>query len=217
MDVPVGRHTRMKKRCKIALGIAVPIVLLGLLGYYLLFLSRSFFVFEILWDHGIRQAQRRWVLLLCNTDHQALLKAGREILSQLPEDYLYTGGKRVAGILPMPKGIQIPKAIQDIRPRGVFVDYDGYLRIEMHGGMDHFGVRIYPEDYREPEWNISYVDRELLPGLWYYDDGYIHNPEYDKHIDALIEEHKDKKANRVRTAGNSRDVSEQALKLSEER
>jgi len=34
------------------------------------------------WYHGIYQAQQRRVLLLCKTDHQALLKAGREILSQ---------------------------------------------------------------------------------------------------------------------------------------
>ena len=64
--------------------------------------------------------------------------------------------------------------------------------MEMHGGMDHFGVRIYPEDFNEPDRYFKYVDRELLPGLWYYDDGYIHNPEYDKRIDTLIEENKKK-------------------------
>ena len=64
--------------------------------------------------------------------------------------------------------------------------------MEMHGGMTHFGVRIYPEDYKKPDRYFKYVDRELLPGLWYYDDGYIHNPKYDKRIDTLIEENKNK-------------------------
>lgn len=182
----------MKKRWKIALGIVVPVVLAVLVIYYFLFLSHSSFVFGILWSHGIRQAQHRRVVLLCETDHQALLKAGREILSQLPEDYLDTGGKRVAGIRFIPEGVQIPKTIRDIRPRGLFVDYDGYLIMEMHGGMDHFGVEIYPEDYKEPRRNFKYGDRELLPGLWYYDEGYDHNPEYDRWIDTLLEENKHK-------------------------
>jgi hypothetical protein len=60
----------------------------------------------------------------------------------------------------------------------------------MHGGMDHFGVKIYPEDFKKPRDYFEYGDRELLPGLWYYDDGYLNNPEYDKRIDELIEKHK---------------------------
>ncbi len=188
----------MKASKKMVLGITVAVVVLGLIagfvfwpnGYVHRWIRHE--VFAVYWKEGIQDAQRRRVLLLCNTDHKALLKAGREILDQIPEDYLNTDGKRVAGVLHLPKGVQIPETIQDIRPRGVFVDYDGYLRIEMHGGMDHFGVRIYPEDYKEPDRYFKYVDRELLPGLWYYDDGYIHNPKYDKRIDALIEENKNK-------------------------
>jgi hypothetical protein len=66
----------------------------------------------------------------------------------------------------------------------------------MHGGWDHikremshFGVNIYPEDFKEPKGNFKYGDRELLPGLWYYDEGYLRNPEFDKIIEKLIEEH----------------------------
>ncbi len=184
----------MKKRWKITLGIAAAIVLLAPVINH--FLMRSDYVrrlrerrFLVL---SVKDAQQRRVLLLCKTDHEALLKAGREILNQIPEDYLDTDGKRVAGVLHLPKGVQIPETIQDIRPRGFFVDYDGYLIMEMHGGMTHFGVRIYPEDYKEPDRYFKYVDRELLPGLWYYDDGYIHNPEYDKRIEKLIDENRRK-------------------------
>ena len=187
----------MKANKKIILGIAIGAVTLAVVAVFVFW--RSDYLqrwrerkFLALWKEGIEDAQSRRALLLCKTDHQVLLKAGREILRQLPEDYLNTGGDRFAGVMHLPKEIQIPKAIRDIRPRGIFVDYDGYLMLEMHGGMDHFGVQIYPEDYEKPDRYFKYGDRELLPGLWYYDDGYLHNPEYDKRIDELIAEHKDK-------------------------
>jgi hypothetical protein len=141
---------------------------------------------------GIDNVQSRRVLLLCNTDHQVLLKAGREILSQVPKDHLnpQPDGIRHVGEIGVPKGITIPQAIRDLKPRGYLVNLDGYLILEMHGGMDHFGVQIYPEDFKELELNFKYGDRELLPGLWYYDEGYHYGPEkYDKRIDELIEEH----------------------------
>jgi hypothetical protein len=139
----------------------------------------------------IKDAQRRRVLLLCDTDHQVLLKAGREILNQAPKDRMNPQPDRirVLGDIGIPSGVEIPRAIQDLKPHVCLISLDGYLTLEMHGGMDHFGVRIYPEDYKEPDRYFKYGDRELLPGLWYYDDGYIHNPEYDKWIDKLINEH----------------------------
>jgi len=187
----------MKASKKMVLGITVAVVVLALIAslvywgsdYVQRLRERRFLV---LWEEGIKDAQQRRALLLCKTDHEALLKAGREILKQIPEDYLSTDGKRFAGVRHLPKGVQIPEIIQHIRPRGFFVDYDGFLIMEMHGGMTHFGVRIFPEDYKEPDRYFKHVDRELLPGLWYYDDGYIHNPEYDKRIDTLIQENKNK-------------------------
>jgi len=184
----------MKVGTKTALAVGLAVLLIALLGYFVLFFPRSDLAMRIFLNYAIDQAQQRRVLLLCKTDHQALLKAGREILSQLPEDYLNTASKRVAGNRFVPEGVGIPQAIQDIRPHTVLIDYDGYLTIEMHGGMDHFGVNIYPDDFRKPRLSFRYGDRELLPGLWYYDEGYVHNPEYDKEydkrIDTLIEEHK---------------------------
>lgn len=146
-----------------------------------------------------RHAQRRRVLLLCKTDHQALLKAGREILSKIPKDRLnnpYADGGIYSHSLNVPEGIQIPQAIKDLKSSYV-VRYEVndsylsiYLSLEMHGGMDHFGVKIYPEDFKKPRDYFEYGDRELLPGLWYYDIEYLHNPEYDKRISKLIDEHK---------------------------
>ena len=153
-----------------------------------------------------RHAHLRRVLLLCDTDHQALLKAGREILSKVPKDPLginpSPGGIRHLGEFKfnVPEEVEIPQAIRNLKPHVCLINYDDYLTLEMHGGWDHikremshFGVNIYPEDFEEPEvsgGNFKHGDRELLTGLWYYDEGYIRNPEFDKIIEKLIEEHK---------------------------
>ena len=137
--------------------------------------------------------QQRRVMLLCNTDHQALLNAGREILNQIPKDRLnpQPDGKILMGSFNVPKGIQIPQAVRDLKPRRCLVNYDGYLSVEVSGDRDHsFGVNIYPVEYKEPHRGFKYGDRELFPGLWYFDSEYYNNPEYDKRIDELIEEHK---------------------------
>lgn len=188
----------MKANKKIILGIAIGAVVLAVVTGFVFW--RSDYLqrwrerkFLALWEEGIKDAQSRRVLLLCETDHQALINAGREILSQVPKDRLnpQPDGIRHLGDIGVPSGVDIPQAIRDLKPRGCLVSLDGYLTLEMHGGMDHFGVRIYPEDYKEPDRYFKHGDREILPGLWYYDDGYIHNPEYDKRIDKLIEEHKE--------------------------
>lgn len=182
----------MKVSKKISLGITIAVIALTLIAG-LVFLESIGLVFLM---GGKDDAQSRRVLLLCKTDYQALLKAGRKILSQVPKDHLnpQPDGIRHIGEITVPKGIIIPQAIRDLKPRGFLVNLDGYLILEMHGGMDHFGVRIYPEDFKEPKephGHFKYGDRELLPGLWYYDEGYHYGPEkYDKRIDELIEEHK---------------------------
>jgi hypothetical protein len=120
------------------------------------------------------------------------LRAGREVLRQIPKDYLtssgFYAGKRVIGFRPLPNGIQEPDIIRDLSPGGTSVSYDGYLTLEMHGGMDHFGVRIYPEGFKAPDAYFIYGDRKLLEGLWYYDENYVYDKEYDKRIDIWIKQ-----------------------------
>ena len=147
------------------------------------------YAFRMYWLHSIEEAQRLRVRLLCNTDHEALLTAGREVLSQVPREEQTHNGDRVRGYLPLPKGVRIPQTIRNLRPRGILVNKEGYLTLEMHGGMAHFGVRIYPKGFEQtgPPF-FCYGHRKLAEGLWYYDDGYDTNPEYDKIIDQLMEE-----------------------------
>ena len=134
-------------------------------------------------------AQQRRVLLLYHTDHEELLKAGRQILSQGPKDtmnYRYYGIIYLGGF-PVPRGVRIPKVIRKLRTYATRINFTGYLFLEMQGGVTGFGVRIYPEGFKAPSRYFSYGDRELLPGLWYYDYGYHLNPQYDKRIESIMQ------------------------------
>jgi hypothetical protein len=139
-------------------------------------------------DSAEHLAQERRVLLLYRTDHEALLKAGREILRQGPKDpmnYRYFGPMHIDGF-PVPRAVCIPKVIRKLRPHASLINFNGYVVLQMQGGMADFGVKIYPEGFREPRGYFEYGNRELLPGLWYYDYEYSDNPEYDKRIDEII-------------------------------
>ncbi|MBN2133286.1 MAG: hypothetical protein JW741_27555 [Sedimentisphaerales bacterium] len=135
---------------------------------------------------GLRQARVR---LLTKTDFEALVKAGREVISQvhIPPD---PHGARRIGSFPVPAGVQIPAAIRRLHPRGFAMTYDGYLFIQMHGAIDNFGVRIYPADFEPPDQYFKHGDRQLIDGLWYYDDNLGRGTEYDKWIDTLIAKNK---------------------------
>lgn len=139
----------------------------------------------VLIRYAMSQSQQRRVLLLCKTDHEDLLKAGREILSHGQVKKRLRQGQGIAGNFHIPTGVQIPQAILDLQPQTVLIDDSGYLLIEMHGGTDHFGVRIYPEGVNESR-PLFHGGRKLLEGLVYYDEGYSFNTEYDKVIDKLI-------------------------------
>lgn len=124
--------------------------------------------------------------LLSQTDHRALLDAGREILSLAARGSVQPGILAGDGDTHLPDGSPIPQCILHLAPRRIRVSHDGYLMLEMHGGMDHFGVLIYPADFKEPFTGFKLGDRKLLDGLWYYDEEYQLNSNYDKIIDRLL-------------------------------
>jgi len=137
-------------------------------------------------------AQQRRILLLYHTDHQALLKAGRQVLSQGPKDpmnYYYPGPQHIEGF-PVPRRVRIPKVIRKLRPHASLINRNGYVVLQMQGGMTDFGVRIYPEGFKGRRYYFTCGNRELLPGLEYYDYKYRYIPDYDKIIDEIIEKGK---------------------------
>ena len=134
--------------------------------------------------------QRRRIRLLYYTDHEELLKAGRGILRQGPKDlknYHYYGPMHIDGF-PVPGNVRIPKVVKKLRPHAVLINFSGYVVLQMHENViERFGLRIYPEDFKTRSRYFSYGNKQLLPGLWYYDRDYHNNPRYDKVIDYVIQ------------------------------
>ena len=144
-------------------------------------------------------AQQRRILLLYHTDHEALLKAGRQILSQGPKDpmnYYYPGPQHIEGF-PVPSRVRIPKVIRKLRPHASLINRNGYVVLQMQGGLADFGVRIYPEGFKGRRYYFTCGNRELLPGLEYYDYKYNRIPEYDKRIDEIIQKGKWEEPNKT--------------------
>jgi len=124
--------------------------------------------------------------LLCKTDHQVLLEASRKLLGSVSKGEVKPG-RYVFGRDPLPQPVSdFHTAIRPLAPTYVVLD-EGYLRLELRGGFDHVGVKAYPADFNEPYPDFTYGRRKLIDGLWYYDDGYIDNPAYDKKIDSIID------------------------------
>lgn len=140
---------------------------------------------------GVRYAKRMQVHMLCETDHQALLEACRELSRRAARGELKPGKYRIS-IDPNPEASRFPKPILDLAPSYLYIDENdtGRVMLEMLGGLGHFGVEAYVEDYKKPHVGFEYGDRELIPGLWYYDDGYRGHPEYEKRIKALMQKGK---------------------------
>ncbi len=188
----------MNEQKNIALGIAILVVIVAILVGILVFPQRGPFS-RTFKSRGMNLAQQRRILLLYHTDHQALLKAGRQILSQGPKDpmnYRYYGPMHIDGF-PVPRRVRIPKVIRKLRPHAILINFNGYVVLQMQGGIADFGVRIYPEGFKEPHRYFIYGDRELLPGLWYYDENYNYYTEYDKIVDEIIKNGKWEEPNQI--------------------
>jgi hypothetical protein len=126
------------------------------------------------------------VKLLYRTDHKALRDACRE-LSQRTRVGRLEARMYHFGPNPDPQTAEFPRPILDLMPVYVTIDADGSVMVAMMGGLDHFGVVAYPEDYKKPAFDdFKFGDMQLIEGLWYYDDGYETRPaDWQQRIDAL--------------------------------
>lgn len=170
---------------KIFIGLFIAVIV-SLVLLVLIFYLRSCKLMIV----EIKKGQQRAVRLLCETDHQALLTACREISRMVTDGELKKHEYRLR-INPDPEISSFPQVIIDLEPTYIDIDPKGCVKIELYGGLDHYGVNAYTEDFKPPVSNFYYGGRELVPGLWYYDDGYENNPEYDKTIEALIQKKKE--------------------------
>ncbi len=95
-------------------------------------------------------------------------------------------GKLKTGIYVDEQIAQFPEPIPSLRPNHVTID-EGRLKIEMmYMGWSSLGVFAYREGYPEYPPPAKNGDRKLLDGLWYYDDGYLGDPGYDRYIGELL-------------------------------
>jgi len=137
---------------------------------------------------------RKRVRLLCKTDYQDLLAACREVMKR--EDLVH--GTRYE-----PSRLQLPEVIRKLDPSAIS-KCDNYLFIYIRGFMDRFGVYAYPQDFEEPYKGFKYGGLELIPGLWFYDEGLVYKPgsdsvdpnsEYVKWIKNFIQKGKKRQVN----------------------
>jgi hypothetical protein len=155
------------------------------------------------------KVQRSRVRLLCQTNHKALLEACRKLSRQLAAGELSRrlAAGEISRILEAEEDPNedcyriwirnskelswLPKPILDLDPDKIYINEDGRVVLSVSfGRLGDFGLYAYPEDYKKPFERFQYGDRELIDGLWYYDQGYVHNPGYDKRIEALLRKKK---------------------------
>ena len=125
--------------------------------------------------------ERRLVHLLCETDHQALLEACREVSRRAAAGEYEVG--RAYGVRHRPGRYSFPQAILDVNPLFVMIDGEGFVWVEMFWAPSH-GVVAYPEDYQGTR-HVGNI--ELIPGLRFYDEDYhSDNPKRMKFIDGIL-------------------------------
>ena len=78
-------------------------------------------------DDPVGHAEQIRVQLLCESDHQEILEAGREIMDQTRHEYRTRGLHR----FPIPPDVPIPKPIENLRPHTVEVTSHDFLIVEM--------------------------------------------------------------------------------------
>lgn len=103
--------------------------------------------------------------LLHHTDHQALLAACRSVMKEG-----YRGEYKLKWPDKHPDADKLPKEILVIKPTYIRVHDDGHMAVEMWGGMSHFGVVAYAEDFKEPYEGYKPGNKKLIDGLWFSSD-----------------------------------------------
>lgn len=155
---------------KISIAILIIVTILAGIGTYVHYLMEP-------GREMAREVMAAKVRLLCETDHQVLLDACREFSRKHLNGELDTND--------LLRSTHLPEVVAALRPHDVVISPEGVVTICMYGGWWPLGVHAYPAGHPEPR--FGYGDRQLLEGLWYFEDGYSTHPEdYDRRIDELL-------------------------------
>ena len=103
--------------------------------------------------------------LIYKTDHHALLAACRKLMDEgYSGKYIYHWTNRD------PNVENFPEIILQLKPTYVWIHDKDFVDIELFGGMSHYGVKAYAEDFNEPYEGYRYGNRKLIDGLWFESD-----------------------------------------------
>jgi hypothetical protein len=158
----------MTRSKKIILGGILGVVLLAI-GY---FAWPSIFFGITAW-RDVRNSNRERVQLLYRTDHVALLAACRAVITNrhtFAADRNWHGTENSDQSFIDPKDPRVPAAIVALQP-GYIIASDFDVHLELHGGFDHYGVIALTEQTAGSQTNEFSGPFQLIPGLWYYDEG----------------------------------------------
>jgi len=155
----------LSKKIIIILSIGLPLILIVVILSLLLF---PLIYFGVITGFQEARLQKR---LLYKTDHHILLKECRELSQQVLDGKLDLDTRTIYEVkyLLNKKKIKLPEIITDLKPHRISIQVDGIVGLSWGGSMNHFGIHAYPKDFKSPS-NFEYNGRELVPGLWYYDD-----------------------------------------------
>jgi hypothetical protein len=147
----------MSKRKKILKRIGISALVAAGLYYCIMILIGAGFL-------EVFTFRSRFNNLIYKTDHHALLAACRKLMD---EGY---SGKYNIKIDRKPEVDNFPEIILQLKPTYLWFQDEGYVIIELFGGMSHYGVRAYAEDFNEPYEGFRYGNKKLIDGLWFESD-----------------------------------------------
>src|ERR1051325_7496387 len=152
------------------------IVLGGILGVVLLavaYFGWPFIFFGIAAWRDVQHSKSERVQLLYRTDHVAILAACREVITNrhtFTRDGDWHGTENSDQSFIDPKDPRVPAVIVALRPRDIIAS-DSDVHLELHDGFDHYGVIALTEQGASSRTNGFSGPFQLIPGLWYYDEG----------------------------------------------
>jgi len=166
---------------KICFMIFIGIISFGGLSL-LLYLSSIAYWYWYLLPREVEKFRIQTKQILYETDHEMLLTDCREIMRKAAAG-TFPVGEYLFADHPVSEiqTLKIPESIMRLNPMKIIVD-EKYLEISMHGGWYHFGVVAYKKN--------KYVDTalgnmELIDGLWYFDDEFYENDNYEAYLKSL--------------------------------
>lgn len=137
-----------------------------------------FMVYIILPLPDEEKLDRKKIRIIYQVDHPTLLDDCRDIIRKANQGIVSEGFYLIKNN----EQLDFPESILSIEPFRVSVNKD-YILITIHRRFGHFGVTAFASDDRNP--SFVRADKELIKGLWYFDDGYHKLENYDEVIEAL--------------------------------